>query len=76
VDVDSVALAVGGLIRSGYAAEIGAEAILLAAAVNTLSKSTFAVSVGGGRFAMAYATCSLLALAAGAAGWFTARMYS
>jgi uncharacterized membrane protein (DUF4010 family) len=69
VDVDSVALAVGGLVRGGAAAQVGAEAILLAAAVNTLSKTVISATLGGTRFATAFGATSLLALAAGAAGF-------
>jgi uncharacterized membrane protein (DUF4010 family) len=70
VDVDSVALAVGGIVRGGTNAQIGAEAILLAAAVNTVSKTVISTGLGGARFASAFAAASLLALAAGAAGFF------
>lgn len=70
VDVDSVALAVGGIVHAGASARIGAEAILLAAAVNTLSKTVISTALGGARFAAAFAATSVLALAAGAAGFF------
>lgn len=70
VDVNSVALAVGGLVRGGYAASVGAGAILLAAGVNTLSKTVIGATIGGGHFALAYGAASLAALSAGAAGLF------
>ena len=66
VDIDAVSLAVGGMVRGGLDAFSGAEAILLAATVNTLSKTAIAVSVGGRAFALAFGAVSLAALTAGA----------
>lgn len=70
VDVDAVSLAIGGLVRSGLDAHAGAEAILLAAAVNTLSKTGIGIATGGPRFALAYGGSAVAALAAGAAAFF------
>jgi uncharacterized membrane protein (DUF4010 family) len=70
VDVDAVALAVGGLTGSGLDHTAAAEAILLAAAVNTLSKTGIAIGLGGYRFALAYGAAAVAALAAGAAAFF------
>jgi uncharacterized membrane protein (DUF4010 family) len=67
VDVDAVSLAVGGQVRGGLDPHSGAEAILLAAAVNTLSKTVLGVTNGGARFAGAYGGAALAALAAAAA---------
>jgi uncharacterized membrane protein (DUF4010 family) len=69
VDVDSVALAVGGLVRGGLDPHVGAEAILLAAAVNTLSKTAIGIAVGGKRFALAYGGSAIAAILAGAAAF-------
>jgi uncharacterized membrane protein (DUF4010 family) len=67
VDVDAVALAVGGLVRSGLGGAAAAQAILIAAAVDTVSKGVIAVAVGPRRFSAPYALGSLAALAAGVA---------
>ncbi|MBL8552340.1 MAG: DUF4010 domain-containing protein [Hyphomonadaceae bacterium] len=69
VDVDAVALAVGGLARGGLPPIPAAEAILLAAAVNTMSKSAIASIAGARAFALPYAAASALALGAGAAAF-------
>jgi uncharacterized membrane protein (DUF4010 family) len=73
VDVDAVALAVGGLVRGGLAPLSGAEAVLLAAGVDTLSKAAIAAFAGRRSFALPYAAASLIALAAGAAAFFLFR---
>jgi uncharacterized membrane protein (DUF4010 family) len=70
VDVDAVSLAVGGLTNSGLGHTAAAEAILLAAAANTLSKTGIAVGLGGYRFGLAYGTAALTSLAAGGAAFF------
>jgi uncharacterized membrane protein (DUF4010 family) len=70
VDVDAVALAVGGLVRGELAPLSGAQAILLAAGLNTLSKVAIAAFAGGARFAAPYAAASALALGAGAGAFF------
>jgi uncharacterized membrane protein (DUF4010 family) len=70
VDIDPVALAVGGLVRGGLSAHVGAEAILLAAAVNTLSKTAIGVAAGGPRFALPYGAAAIAALTAGALAFF------
>lgn len=67
VDVDAVALAVGGLVRDELAPVVGAQAILLAAAVDTISKTLIAIAAGRPSFAAPYAAASALALGAGAA---------
>ncbi|KAF0182902.1 MAG: MgtC/SapB family protein [Hyphomonadaceae bacterium] len=67
VDVDAVALAVGGLVRSGLGGAAAAQAILIAAAVDTVSKGVIAVVVGTRPFSTPYALGSLAALAAGVA---------
>lgn len=67
VDVDAVALAVGGLVRGGLDGAVAAQAILIAAAVDTVSKTVIAAVAGDRRFATSYAIGSLAALAAGVA---------
>ncbi|HWA01502.1 MAG TPA: DUF4010 domain-containing protein [Caulobacterales bacterium] len=69
-DVDAVTLAVSGLVRTGLSPETGANAILLAAVVDTLSKSAIAIFTGGWRFGGLFSLCSIAALAAGLGVWF------
>ncbi|HVY85229.1 MAG TPA: DUF4010 domain-containing protein [Caulobacterales bacterium] len=69
-DVDAVTLAVAGMVRTGLSADLGAAAILLAAFVDTASKSGIVFFVGGPRFGGLFALCSIAALAAGAGVWF------
>ncbi|MGE0829727.1 MAG: MgtC/SapB family protein [Hyphomonadaceae bacterium] len=71
MDVDAVALAVGGLARAGMTnggldPHSAAEAILLAAAANTVAKIAIAGSVGGRAFAGFYAAFGAAALIVGA----------
>lgn len=67
VDVDAVALAVGGLVRDGLHPHDGTNAILLAAAVDTVSKVVIAGFAGAQRFYWRYALASAAALIAGVA---------
>ena len=53
-DVDAVALAAGSLIRGGVDPSAAAHAILVAVAVNTVSKGVMGAIAGGPRFAMLY----------------------
>lgn len=53
-DVDAVALAAGSLIRGGVDASAAAHAILVAVAVNTVSKGVMGSIAGGARFALLY----------------------
>ena len=67
VDVDAVTLAVGGLVKSGAAPlRIAAEAILLAALMDTLSKTAIAFVAGGAKFGAFYGVGSAALIAAGA----------
>ena len=63
VDVDAVALAVGGLVREGLAPPLGVQAVLIAAGVDTLSKAAIALYAGRARFAVPYALASVFAIA-------------
>ncbi|MBI1188365.1 MAG: DUF4010 domain-containing protein [Alphaproteobacteria bacterium] len=65
VDVDAVALAVGGMVRDGLAPHDGANAILLAAAVDTASKVAIAAFAGERALVWRYALASAAALVAG-----------
>ncbi len=62
VDVDAVAVAVGGLTRGGLDGATAAQAILIAAAVDTVSKGVIALVLGDRRFSVPYALGSLAAL--------------
>ena len=70
-DVDSLTLSMTQLAPT--ATRDAVLAILVAAGVNSLSKSVLAVSVGGWRFGRIYLLTSLAALAAGAAAAFAFR---
>jgi uncharacterized membrane protein (DUF4010 family) len=70
VDVDAVTLAMGSLVRAGGGATVGAGAILLAAAVDTASKTAIAFWTGGARYGGAYGAASALMLAAGASAYW------
>ena len=70
-DADAVTLAAARLTAQGLDLRLGAQAVLLAAAVATLFKAAVALAVGGGRFAAAYGAATLLsALAAAAATYW------
>ncbi len=66
-DVDAVALAAGSLVRGGLDAGIGAHAVLVAVAMNTLSKGVIASVTGGWAYGLYYFAAALgAALIAGA----------
>jgi uncharacterized membrane protein (DUF4010 family) len=67
-DVDSVTLSMTQLAPTDIRDAV--LAIMVAAAVNSLSKSVLAVTVGGWRFGRVYLATSLGALAAGVAAAF------
>lgn len=69
VDVDAATLAAVSLVHGGLAARVGAEAVLSALVVNTLSKAGIAFLAGGARYALAYLAAGVAAIAAGAAVW-------
>ena len=68
-DIDAVALASGSLMRGGLTPVVGAEAILVAALVNTISKGVIGGLAGGARFALLYFAAAATAALAGAAAW-------
>lgn len=70
LDADAVTLAIGGLLRDGEDPHIAGAAILLAAAVDTVSKAVITTFSANGRFAGLYIAGSLAMLAAGAAAYF------
>lgn len=70
-DVDAISISLAGSAASGSVpATVAADAILIAAFVNTLMKPAIAGSAGGPRFAWALALPIGSSLAAGIAGWF------
>ncbi len=66
-DVDPVAAAVGGLVPDQLDPHVGAGAILLAAAVNSASKTSIAALAGSRGFALLYGAVSLVSIGAGLA---------
>jgi uncharacterized membrane protein (DUF4010 family) len=64
-DVDAITLSMTATAGVSTEPVYAAIAILVAAAVNSLSKSAFAVGVGGLRFGLGVLSVNLLALAAG-----------
>ncbi|MFV3130586.1 MgtC/SapB family protein [Niveispirillum sp. KHB5.9] len=72
-DVDAITIAMarqGGGPVEGAAFHLPTAAILLAVAVNTMSKAVMAGSVGGGRLGLYVGLPSLLAVLAGGAAWW------
>jgi uncharacterized membrane protein (DUF4010 family) len=69
-DVDAVALAAGSLVRTGLDAGAGAHAVLIAVAMNTLSKGVIAGVTGGLRYAGYYFAAALAAAAVAALVWW------
>ncbi len=71
-DVDAVSMAVASLIHGGLALEVGAQAILLAALVNTVAKGAIAAATGGWAYAGRYLAVAALAALCGALVWWFA----
>lgn len=67
VDVDAVTLAVGSM--GGLTATAAAQAILIAAAANTMSKAGIGIATGGAVFALWFGAACLAALAVGLASF-------
>ena len=70
LDADAVVLAIGGLLPQGEDPNLAAAAILLAAAVDTISKAAITTVSASRRFAGLYVAGSALMLASGAAAYF------
>ncbi len=68
-DVDAVALAAGSLVRGGLDPGVGAHAVLIAVAMNTLAKGVIAWVTGGWRYAGYYFLASIGAIAIAAVVW-------
>jgi len=66
-DVDAITLSMTAVVGVSTSATYATIAVLVAVAVNSLSKSAFALGVGGLRFGLANLAVNLLALAAGGA---------
>uniref|UniRef100_B0SVV5 Uncharacterized protein n=1 Tax=Caulobacter sp. (strain K31) TaxID=366602 RepID=B0SVV5_CAUSK len=69
VDADAVTLAAARMTSKGMAIGIAGQAVLLAAAVDSVSKMVIACAVGGSRFGALYSAGTLLALGAAAGAW-------
>ncbi|RAK68486.1 MgtC/SapB family protein [Phenylobacterium kunshanense] len=68
VDVDAITLTVSRMVEQGLDLRLAALAVLVAAAVDSVSKSVIALVVGGKRFGLMYAAGTVIAgAAAGAA---------
>lgn len=70
VDVDAITLTVGRMASQGLDPAVAASAVLLAAAVNTLSKTVMGSVIGGRRFGILFVGGSLAALIAAALVWW------
>ena len=70
VDVDPITLSAARLAGTSLSVGTAAEAILLAAAANMVTKTVVAIGVGGFRFGWKLVLAGLLALLSGAAAWF------
>lgn len=68
-DVDAVTVSMAGQAGGGVGAETAGLAILVAVAVNTLSKAAIAAATGGQRIGVQVAAVSLTALLAAALCW-------
>jgi uncharacterized membrane protein (DUF4010 family) len=66
VDADAATLAVGRMVAQGLDLRLGAYAVLLAAGVDSLSKTALALIVGGRRFGLAFAAGTAAAMVAAA----------
>lgn len=71
-DVDAATMAVSSLVRHGLPPQVGAHAILIAAAVNTFAKGGVGLVTGGWAYAGRYLAASVAAAIAGAAAWLFA----
>lgn len=70
-DVDAITLAASNLVRDGQVpAEVGAQAVLAAVAVNTLVKAGLAVALGTRAFGVRVAAVLGVAAAGAGAAWF------
>lgn len=68
-DVDATTITATSMVDSGLTVDVAAKAILIGASANTLAKAAYAVALGSHRFAWAVTACSLVAIAAGLAGY-------
>jgi uncharacterized membrane protein (DUF4010 family) len=64
VDVDAITLTVSRMVEQGLEVRLAALAVLVAAAVDSVSKSVIALVVGGKRFGLMYAAGTVVAGAA------------
>ncbi len=71
-DADAVTLAVARMTRQGLDVQLAAYAVLLAAGVDSVSKSVIAAVVGGLRFGAVFAAGTLAAAALAAIAWYWA----
>ena len=69
-DVDVAVLSAARLATTPAAAEVAARAILLALAMNAVSRAAIAVAAGSARFSIIYGTVTAAAALAGGSSWF------
>jgi len=70
VDVDPITLSVSRLAGVSITADQAADAILLAAIANMVTKMSATVAIGGWRFGVPLAAAGVAAIAVGTASWF------
>lgn len=63
-DVDAIALSVADMVEDGLAVQVGALAVIIAAAVNTAVKAGLALGIGGRALGLRVGAVSLLAVGA------------
>jgi len=68
-DVDAPVITAAGLVNGGLSAEAATIAVLVAVGSNTLAKAAYGLLLGSTRFGLVFAGASIVALAAGAAGF-------
>ncbi|MBR1282919.1 MgtC/SapB family protein [Bradyrhizobium sp. AUGA SZCCT0177] len=69
-DVDVAVLSAARLATTPVAADVAARAILLALAMNAVSRAAIAVAAGSARFSIIYGTVTAAAALAGGTSWF------
>ncbi|HWC64122.1 MAG TPA: DUF4010 domain-containing protein [Rhizomicrobium sp.] len=72
LDVDPITLSMAEMARTGLAAQLAVQTILIAAAANGLAKSVLAVIFGGARLGGILSAAALAAFAAGWIAWAAA----
>lgn len=73
-DVDAPVITVAGLFGNGLSAEVASIAMIVAVTSNTVAKAGYALMLGAWRFGGMFAAASAVALTAGTAVFFAARL--